>query len=237
MQRFYFPDLEKETDSVTIKNKDFINQLTKVLRVSEGFEIIFFNGEDPVDNIFEVASIDKREIYLEKKSEIENDSEIEFDLNIFGALPNKIEKIEQIVAKGTEVGITGFYFFRSERSQKLNLSENKIARIQKIITEAAEQSGRSRIPELIIEDNISLSDFAENENIFFHTEANDSQSLKEIKLDYTKGLNLFVGPEGGWSDDEISHFKNIGFKKVHLGNRILRTETTGVVAGFYFIQK
>jgi len=43
MQRFYFPNLDNGTDSVTVKNKDFINQLTKVLRVQEGFEIIFFN--------------------------------------------------------------------------------------------------------------------------------------------------------------------------------------------------
>ena len=237
MQRFYFPNLDNGTDSVTVKNKDFINQLTKVLRVQEGFEIIFFNWEDPIDSVFKIISIDKREIYLEKQWEKENDSEINFDLNIFQALPNKIEKIEQIVAKATEVWITGFYFFRSERSQKLNLSENKIARIEKIIVEAVEQSWRGRIPELIIEENISLSDFSENENLFFHTEWNDSQSLKELELDPLTWLNLFVWPEWGWSDDEVSHFQEIGFKKVHLWDRILRTETTWVVAWFYLIQK
>mgnify|MGYP003903800047 CR=1 FL=1 len=57
MQRFYFPDLEKGTDSVTVKNKDFINQLTKVLRVQEWYEIVFFNGEEPIDSVFKIISI------------------------------------------------------------------------------------------------------------------------------------------------------------------------------------
>jgi len=82
--------------------------------------------------------------------------------------------------------VTGFYFFRSERSQKLFLSENKIERLNKIIQEAVEQSGRTRIPELIIEDDISLKDFEDNENIFFHTESSSSISLKKLKIEYSK---------------------------------------------------
>jgi 16S rRNA U1498 N3-methylase RsmE len=50
------------------------------------------------------------------------------------------------------------------------LSPNKIERLNKIIKEAVEQSGRSRVPELIIEENISLDDFKGNDNIIFHTQ-------------------------------------------------------------------
>lgn len=83
--------------------------------------------------------------------------------------------------------MTGFYFFRSERSQKLNLSENKIERLERIITEATEQSGRSVIPKLIIEESLSLDACLENENILFHEElSDDAQKLKDLKLDYTK---------------------------------------------------
>ena len=83
--------------------------------------------------------------------------------------------------------MTGFYFFRSERSQKLNLSENKIERLERIITEATEQSGRSVIPKLIIEESLSLDACLENENILFNEElSDDAQKLKDLKLDYTK---------------------------------------------------
>mgnify|MGYP004003084787 CR=1 FL=1 len=236
MQRFYFPELDKTDKSLIVKNPLILNQLIKVLRVKIWDKIIFFNWNDNLDFVFKIISIEKREIYLEKDSEIENSSEISFDLNIFQALPNKLDKLESIVGKWVEVWVTGFYFFRSKRSQKLNLSENKIERLHKIIIEAVEQSGRGRIPELIIEDDISLNDFKENENIFFHTQNNNSINLKELKLDYKKWINLFIWPEWGFSDEEIISFEKLWFKKVYLKNRILRTETTWLVTSFYIIQ-
>jgi RsmE family RNA methyltransferase len=61
-----------------------------------------------------------------------------------------------MLQKGTEIGFTKFCFFRTERSQKLNLSTNKIQRLEKIIIEAAEQSGRAKIPELIFEEDFDI---------------------------------------------------------------------------------
>jgi len=236
MQRFYFPNLEKKDDNIIIKNPDLLNQMIKVLRVKEWNEFSFFNGLDNIDFIFKIISIDKREIYLEKQWGLECETEINFDLNIFWALPNKLDKLEFIIQKWVEVWVTGFYFFRWERSQKLNLSENKIERLNKIIVEAVEQSWRSRVPELIIEDDLSLEYFKDNENLLFHTDTIKSTNLKDVKLDYEKGINLFVGPEWWFSEEEIEVFDDAWFKKVFLWNRILRTETTWVVASFFIIQ-
>jgi 16S rRNA (uracil1498-N3)-methyltransferase len=116
------------------------------------------------------------------------------------------------------------------------LSENKITRLKKIIQEAVEQSWRSRIPELIIEEDINIEYFRDRENIFFHTQDNNSSLLKNIKLDYDKWVNLFVWPEWGFSEEEIEIFEKLDFKKVFLWKRILRTETVWVVAGFYIVQ-
>ncbi len=236
MQRFYFELLEQSDTSITIKNANLLNQLNKVLRVKIWDELVFFNGKENIDYIYEIISIDKREIYLEKIWETEIFSEINFDLNIFWALPNKIDKIEHVLQKWVEVWISNFYFFRSERSQKLNLSENKIERLQKIIIEAVEQSGRSRIPELVIEDDINLELFKDYENLYFHTNSDDSVDLKSLKLDYDKWINLFVWPEWGFSEEEINTFDKFWLKKINLWNRILRTETVWVVTGFYIIQ-
>ena len=236
MQRFYFPNLEKSDDNIVIKNPDLLNQLNKVLRAKSWDEFAFFNGQDEIDFIFKIITIEKREVYLEKQWEVSVDSEIDFDLNILWALPNKIDKMEYIIQKWVEVGVTGFYFFKAERSQKLILSENKIDRLNKIIIEATEQSGRSRVPELIIEDNINLEDFKDNENIIFHTKDEESVHLKELNLDYNKWINLFVWPEGWFCNEEIEVFETLWFNKVHLWNRILRTETTWVVSSFFLIQ-
>lgn len=236
MQRFYFELLEEQDDSITIKNPLILNQMLKVLRVKEWEEFLFFNWNDDTDYIFKITSIDKREIYLVKEWFIENNSELDFDINIIWALPNKLEKIEYIIQKWVEIWVSNFMFFKSERSQNINLSENKIERLNKIIIEAVEQSGRSKIPELAFVDDLNILDFSWAENIIFHTKDEKSVLLKDLQLDYDIDINLFVWPEWGFSDEEITSFEKHNFKKVHLWNRILRTETTWIVAGFYIIQ-
>ena len=235
MQRFYFPDLESLDESIIIKNPDILHQLHKVLRVKNWDKVIFFNGEENIDYIFEVKEVLKREVYFEKTWEENKESEIDFDLNIFWAFPNKLEKLEYTIQKGVEVWVTWFYFFRSSRSQKLNLSDNKIERLKKIMLEAVEQSWRNRVPELIIEDNLHVEDFKENENLIFHTDAQQAKKLKDLDLDYNKWINIFVGPEWGFTDDEIEVFEKFWCKKICLWNRILRTETVWVVASFFLI--
>ncbi len=68
-------------------------------------------------------------------------------------------------------------------------------RLQKIVIEAVEQSGRNDIPEIIFLDDISLQDFENQENIIFHTDPKNSQTLKDISVQNDKNINLFVGPE------------------------------------------
>lgn len=236
MQRFYFELLEENDDSLTIKNPELLNQLNKVLRVREWDELVFFNWNDDIDYIFKIISISKREVYLEKQWFIENNSEINFDINIINSFPNKLEKIETILQKWVEVGVSNFLFFRSKRSQKLILSPNKIERLNKIIIEAVEQSWRSRVPELVFLDDLNLWDFSWAQNIIFHTQDEKSISLKELNLNLNSDINLFVWPEWGFDEDEILAFEQNNFVKIHLWNRILRTETTGFVSAFYIIQ-
>ena len=236
MQRFYFESLEEKDDSITIKNPILLNQLIKVLRVKSWDEIIFFNWVDDIDYIFKIISVEKREVYLEKVWFIEIDSETDFDLNLIHAIPNKIEKIEYIIQKWTEIWVKNFLFFRSNRSQKLNLSENKIERLNKIIIEAVEQSWRTMFPELVFLDDIDLNDFKDANNYIFHTIDENSKSLKEIKFDYSNDINIFVWPEWGFDDEEINAFSTLWFTKIHLWNRILRAETTWVSCAFYIIQ-
>ena len=237
MQRFYIPVLEPSDESFTIKNPDMLHQMHKVLRVKVGESFVFFNGVDLIDYTYEVVSVDKREIYLEQRQQSENISTPKSDINIVNALPNKLDKIEYILQKWVEVWVTGFYFFKSDRSQKLVLSENKIERLKKIIIEAVEQSGRWYIPELIIEDDLHLEYLWENKNIFFHTQDEDGVSLNALEISGKQWINLFVWPEWGFSEDEISAFKEAQFTQVYLWNTILRTETAWVVSAFYLNQK
>jgi 16S rRNA (uracil1498-N3)-methyltransferase len=163
---------------------------------------------------------------------------------LYQALPNKLEKIEYLLQKWTEVGFSGFYFYRAERSQNLNLSENKIERLKKIIIETTEQSERTKIPELVFWDKISFVDLKDDENVFFHLKFSpemplpqgEKNDLKSLKIDYKKRVNIFVWPEWGFTETEAKTFELNNFKNINLWSRILRAETVGIVSGFYIIQ-
>lgn len=230
MQRFYKQNLE---ENFFIEDKNFINQILKVLRSQIWDKFVFFDGKNQKDFVYELKEISKNKIFFEKIEEIEKKSEINFELNLFASLPNKIEKIEFIVQKATEIGVSNFYFWKAKRSQKIFLNENKIERIKKIILEAVEQSGRNKIPDFQIFEKIDFEKVTWK-NIFLHTKNQNSKNLKDI--DFAEKINIFTWPEWGFSDEEIEIFEKNNWERIYLWDRILRTETAGIATSFFIIQ-
>lgn len=230
MQRFYKPNLEKK---FFIDDREFKNQVLKVLRWKINDDFIFFDGKNDKDFVYKLYDIQKDKLFFEKISEIEKKSEINFELNLFASLPNKIEKIEFIAQKATEIWVTNIYFWKSERSQKIFLNENKIERIKKIILEAVEQSGRNKIPEFKIFEKIDLEKI-DWKNIFLHTKNENSKNLKDIN--FAEKINIFTWPEWWFSDQEVKFFEEKNWERIYLWDRILRTETAGIVTIFFIIQ-
>lgn len=236
MQRFYLEELNTINYNFVLTDKEIFNQLIKVLRIKIWDEIIFFDWKDNYDYIFEIKDIWKKDIKLQQINRIQKFSEIDFELNLFQAIPNKLDKIEEIIKNGTQIWITNFLFFKAERSQKLILTDKKIERLNKIILEASEQCGRNVIPNLIIWEKIHFEKL-EWKNIFLHTKNENSKKINEI--DFKKNekiINLFVWPEGWFSDDEVWRFERNNFDRLFLWDRILRTELAWVSCAFYIIQ-
>lgn len=235
MQRFFLETSVLWESEIILKDEEIIYQLVKVLRVQNGEQVIFFDGKDFFDYMYEIRSIDKKNIIFTFVSKIQKEIEAK-KLNLYQSLPNKIDKIEDIIQKWTEIWYSKFYFFRSERSQDLKISDNKILRFQNIIREASEQSGRNIIPEIHFLEKLDITQIS-GENIFFHTDTENTKKLWDISVDFHKEINIFVGPEWGFSPKENDIFLKHHFTKVYLGNNILRTQTTGIVVWFYILQK
>ena len=89
--------------------------------------------------MYNVVSISKKLLNLELIEQRATDTEPECRLHLYQSLPNKLEKLEYIIEKGVEIGIHRFVFFRSDRSQKLQLTEAKMKRLTTIAREALEQ--------------------------------------------------------------------------------------------------
>lgn len=147
------------------------------------------------------------------------------------------EKVEWIFQKGTEVGVSVFQPFTSERTlnRNLDLSPKKIERWERIIREAAEQAHRTRLPELAAP--FSLVDClqkAKRENelnlLAWEGAGTTGQNLMEVLQLYRDGrIGLFVGPEGGFSEEEVNLAQSLECRIVSLGHRILRMETAAIL--------
>ena len=237
MQRIYLPDTQF-SEILEITQKELYHQLTRVLRARVDQEVIFFDGITLQDHIYVMVHINKNTVSFRRKEVISKSSELYLELTLYQALPNKFEKLEYIMQKCVEVGYKKIVFFSSERSQKLIISENKKQRFQKILIEAVEQCGGNIVPEIEFESSFlwESKEFEKELCIVCHTQWQSSKHLSEILLSSIK-INIFVWPEGGFSEKEIIHFQELWMQKIFLWERILRSETVGEVVGFYLGQK
>ena len=152
---------------------------------------------------------------------------------------------ELAAEKCTEVGVSEIHPVISERSEKKDLN---IERLNKIVKEASEQSGRVTLPEVFNVTNLeaAVSQVVSEGKVCvtFHTDTdsstapsffnrprhqNDTPSSSD-EGDSLKPTAAFVGPEGGWTDSEMELFKKNNFKILSLGTNILRAETAAIVA-------
>lgn len=233
MQRFYQNKSLSETEILT---DSLFHQLTRVLRIREGEKIILFNG-DGMESVYEIVSLRKKECTAIRRAlHTPEDREVDKNITLYQALPNKMEKIEWILQKNTEIGVKKMVFFRSERSQKLMLSENKIKRFHSIVVEAAEQCGALVLPRVIFLEwwlDEALQQRKDGEmGIMLHTQWRDG-AWTEWKNE--QNIGIWVWPEWGWSDMEIKKMENYYMITAHFWERILRTETAGMVMAFSLI--
>ncbi len=229
MQRFFvkFP----LSIDMTITEVDMVHQLTRVLRVAIWEHIVLFSG-DGTEIEYEIIEMDKKSIWLRWRASRVPSTEPKKQVTLYQALPNKHEKIEYILQKGLEIGIGRFVFFRSDRSQRLLLSPNKIERFSVIAREALEQCGGTVMPEILFVERFperTTTDSVERIHIVLDT---IWESTRISQYDNFQNIGLWVGPEGGWSNDERIKMKDNSFIFARFWERVLRTETAGIVISF-----
>jgi 16S rRNA (uracil1498-N3)-methyltransferase len=227
MQRIYLPKLPGSRYTISARtDADLYHQITRVLRMTPGENIAFFeNGQG--DSEFTIMKITRDTVELDFARELPITTESTPNVRLYQALPNKIDKIEYILQKGCEVGVSEFIFFPSERSNATHGLDRKIERFHDILREATEQSGGITIPTLSFVQ--SIPDDLQGA-IIAHT---DTQGVSLSKVESQNIYTLLIGPEGGWSTAEITRMQSLWACTVQCGNRILRTETAGVVMAFY----
>ncbi len=202
----------KSNDLVEVFNGEGLNAITKINVESSGTKVI--------------AKV------ISQKNVLESNLKIDVYQSII-----KSSKLELTIEKLTELGVSSFTPIITERSQKkdiISLSDNKINRLKKISIESAEQSGKSFVPEIRnIEKFANLLMDKNLSNPFLFYENNEgSESLNDIGLNEYKDSNLsiFIGPVGGFSENEINLSRDSGFRIVNIGDTILKSDTAAIVS-------
>lgn len=235
------PEIFYQLTKVLRAKKDDMVIFSGIRQVVSGFELVAGNlAGVPVffDFFYRIEEISKKELKLNFEKKVVNRNELSFHLGFLLCLPNRPEKLEFILQKAVELGVSEIVLVKSDFSQMKH--ELRPDRLQKIIIEAAEQSERAIIPTLHLESNLKdfLAQTAQNApqkipHIWTAMERLEQTSSLISLLQKNKPLNelsLLVGPEGGFSNEEKELIQRLNLTCFSLGQRILRMETAAIVA-------
>jgi 16S rRNA (uracil1498-N3)-methyltransferase len=232
----FFVELDLDQDNLQINDWETYNQIRNVLRLKPGEQIILFDGNsneaqaeildvDAKNKIINVIIVGRKKIDFEKNRE-----------TILYCSILKKENFELVVQKVTEIGISKIVPMICERTVKTGMKKD---RFEKIIKEACEQSGRVMIPKIenAIDFNAAIELAKTNDvNLFFDISGekigpSTLPTGKQVLLGANK-IGLFIGPEGGWNDEEIKLAQDNKFKITKLSNLIFRAETAAIIATY-----
>jgi 16S rRNA (uracil1498-N3)-methyltransferase len=204
--------------------------LSSVLRCKTGDRIIV-TDENGRSYSAQILATSKKIVTVEVGGDYILNTESDLDIVLFQGLL-KGEKMDIVIQKATELGVTAVIPVITERSQ---LRETrKQPRWQKIAEEASRQSGRTRVPEIFLpysfKDVLNVPGPSSGKGIIFWELGGEKLSAVINKLSHTDKILLLIGPEGGFSEKEALLASEKGFLTATLGSRILRAETASIAA-------
>ena len=233
MYQFFVDDAQIGKEFITIIGSD-VNHIKNVLRMKPGEKIRVSNqkGQDYFCSIIELGDDFVQADLLD--SEAAN-TELSSKIYLFQALP-KGDRMETVIQKAVELGVHEIipvamkYCVAKSDAKK---AENKRKRWQAIAESAAKQSKRSLIP--VVHEVMSFKEalsYAKEckVNLVPYENERGMEATKEAVLELKKDdtISVMIGPEGGFSEEEIELVKEENMKIISLGKRILRTDTAAV---------
>ena len=230
MPKFFFNKNDISRGQVQLFGEDE-KHIKTVLRAREGEEITLCDGEG-MDYQCRIASLE-RGVLLDIISKDACETEPKTKITLYQGLP-KADKMELIIQKCVELGVDRIVAVSTERAiVKLDKKETKkLERWQKIAEAAAKQSGRGKIPEIgqqVLKFKEAVAEAKELDGAIIPYEREQETGIRQFVQNFKgESVGVFIGPEGGFADEEIALAQENGITPITLGKRILRTETAGM---------
>lgn len=232
MARFFVEPEELQAAMPTLTGENAAH--AKVLRLKPGEEVLLCDGQG-MECCCRVQEITPQTVTLLPVERRSSASEPEVNASVYMAFP-KADKLEHVIQKATELGAYEIVAFPSARciSRPDDKSlRKKQERWQKIAASAAEQSGRGRIPQVVV-----LNSYAEaleragkaDLALLFYENEHATTLRMALESGSYRTVSLLTGPEGGLEPGEVEQAREAGFRICTLGSRILRCETAPLCA-------
>ncbi len=228
--RLFLAQAKWQNDTLTL-DRDIKKRLVRVMRMRPGDRLEIATPQQRWE--CELQEIIPDGVILKKISDLPFRTQNTLRLILGQAIP-KGDRFEWLIQKATELGIAEIHPLITERTiVRPENSDKKVQRWNEIASAAAEQS-ESDQPCVVLQPEplkIFLQRSFDGLKLILH-EREGAVSLKELlntKSYYNGSIIFMVGPEGGWTQEETTAIEEAGFQKVHLGSRILRSETAGLV--------
>ena len=230
MPKFFFHKNDISRGQVQLFGEDE-KHIKTVLRAREGEELTLCDGEG-MDYQCRIASLE-RGVLLDILSKEVCETEPKTKITLYQGLP-KADKMELIIQKCVELGVDRIVAVSTERAiVKLDKKESKkLERWQKIAEAAAKQSGRGKIPEIgqqVLKFKEAVAEAKELDGAIIPYEKEQETGIRQFVQGFQgESIGVFIGPEGGFAEEEIALAQENGITPITLGKRILRTETAGM---------
>ncbi len=215
-------------DTPVSLDDDAAGHISRVLRMNEGDLVSLFNGEGG-EYVSRITEVSKKKVIVTPFEFKDNDLESPLRIHL-GQGISRGDKMEFTIQKAVELGVSEITPLFTERCG-VKLTGDRLTKKwqqwQKIAISACEQSGRNTVP--VVHQPMQVNDWLSTETnelkLSLHPRA--EHSIKTLPAP-TQGLRFVIGPEGGFTDDELAKAKAHDFINVRLGPRVLRTETTAL---------
>ena len=209
-------------------------QHAKVLRLKIGEPVLICDGAGQ-EALCTVSAATPTQMELTVAERRRSQTEASVEVSVYVAFP-KADKLEHVIQKATELGAFEIVVFPSarcvSRPDEKSLKK-KQERWQKIAASAAQQSGRGRIPRVVVLDSFreALSQAAKADKALLFYENEHATTLRmALEAGSWKTVSLLTGPEGGLEESEVAQARAAGLAVCTLGRRILRCETAPLCA-------
>ena len=223
---------ENNAGTIELTGED-VRHIRDVLRMKAGDSLVVCDGRGN-DWLCRIAEIGKNSVSAEVAECRPSGGEPLVEVVLCQGMPRG-DKFDLVVQKCIEVGVSRIVPMVCERTQfgaELLKKAKKTERWRRIALEAAKQSGRGRVPRIeeIISFEEAVSNTPEGVLCIIPYEKEREKTLKSVLREHPDAQNchIFIGPEGGFSEQEIACAVEAGAVPVTLGPRILRTETAGI---------